>query len=86
MDPLSGFLQIVSLLADYHSINKHRKEQPDADQMKDFIEWLVTAGHQELASKIEANHTTTVSIKAFLSESSSAILETLSRLERQTYE
>ena len=80
MEPVSAattFAALVSLLADFAASRGHR----DILEIKEFTDWLASHGHSELKQKIEANHQTTVSIKAALSEGRSDLLARLERIE-----
>jgi hypothetical protein len=80
MEPVSAaatFATLVSLMADFAASRGHK----DVLEIKEFTEWLARHGHSELKEKIEANHQTTVSIKAALSEGRSELLARLERIE-----
>lgn len=73
----SALATVVGLLGQF-------KSSKDAAQGKDFNEfmaWLIESGHQELKSLIEANHTTTIGIKAVLNQQNADLAEILSRID-----
>lgn len=80
MDPLTlagSFATIVGLMADFAS----SRGQKDVLDIREFLEWLGTHGHNDLKDLIEKNHATTISIKASLAEGKSELLQQLSKIE-----
>lgn len=80
MEPVSlafSFATIVGLMADFAS----SRSQQDVLEIKDFVEWLRTHGHDEVIAHIQRNTETTISIKASLAEGRSELLSRLSSIE-----
>lgn len=80
MDPLSttsALASIIGLIGQFKSGRDSAKSQ-DFDE---FMQWLAESNHAELKSLIEANHGTTISIKAILHQSQEALSESLSRID-----
>lgn len=81
MEPLTlagSLASIVGLMADFAS----SRGQKDALEIRDFLEWLGTHGHNDLKGLIERNQATIVSIKASLAEGKDELLQQLSKIER----
>lgn len=80
MDPLSAagtLATLVGLMGQY-------KSSRDAASGKDFdafLTWLIQSGQDELKLAIEANHGTSVSIKALLNVQRADFIERLARIE-----
>lgn len=80
MDPLTlagSFATIVGLMADFASSRGHK----DVLEIREFLDWLGSHGHNELKGLIESNHATTISIKASLAEGKDELLQQLSKIE-----
>lgn len=80
MEPLStaaALASIIGLIGQFKSGRDSTKSQ-DFDE---FMQWLAESNHAELKSLIEANHGTTISIKAILHQSQEALSESLSRID-----
>ena len=80
MEPLStttALASIIGLIGQFKSGRDSAKSQ-DFDE---FMQWLAESNHAELKSLIEANHGTTISIKAILHQSQEALGESLSRID-----
>jgi hypothetical protein len=56
--------------------------QKDVLEIREFLEWLGSHGHNELRGLIVQNHATTISIKASLAEGKDELLERLSKIEK----
>ena len=80
MDPqtIGLFASLVGLLADFSG------SRSDARVLDyhEFLQWLIDNGHADIRSKIEANHATTIGIKATLAEGRLELLEKLSSIEK----
>jgi hypothetical protein len=80
IDPItaaSTYASLVGLIGQF-------KSTKDAAQGKDFngfMTWLIERGHDDIKVKIEANHTTTIGIKAVLSQQNDQLSEALSRID-----
>lgn len=80
MDPLTTagtFSALVGLIGQY-------KSSRDAESGKDFnafLTWLIKSGQEDLKSLIEANHGTSISIKALLNIHRVDFAERLERIE-----
>lgn len=59
---IAEFAQIVGLLAAFAS----GRESQKTAELVEFLDWLTAHGHDNIKDLIEANHTTTVSVKAFM--------------------
>lgn len=79
MDPLSGFLSIVGLLANFSA----ERGKADVIEIREFLEWLVKHGHEDLRLAIEKDHATGVSIKALLAEGTEDLRGRLARLDEK---
>lgn len=77
MEPITGFVTIVGLLADYVSERRNGK----AATQQDFEVWLADNRHVEVLRIIQQNQATSLSIKALLSEGNDAIVAKLQRLD-----
>lgn len=80
MEPLTlagSFASIVGLMADFAS----SRGQADVLEIREFLEWLGTHGHNDLKDLIGRNHATTISIKASLAEGKDELLQQLSKIE-----
>lgn len=77
MEPITGFVTIVGLLADYVS---ERRSDKAANQ-QDFEAWLAANRHDEILRIIQQNQATSISIKALLNEGNDAIVAKLQRLD-----
>lgn len=80
MEPLStttALASIIGLIGQFKSGRDSAKSQ----DFNEFMQWLVESNHAELKSLIEANHGTTISIKAILHQSQEALSESLSRID-----
>jgi hypothetical protein len=69
MEPITAFVTIVGLLADYVSERRSGK----AASQQDFGAWLAENRHGEILRIIQQNQTTSLSIKALLNEGHGAI-------------
>lgn len=80
MEPLStttALASIIGLIGQFKSGRDSAKSQ----DFNEFMQWLAESNHAELKSLIEANHGTTISIKAILHQSQEALSESLSRID-----
>lgn len=81
MEPLStgttALASIIGLIGQFKSGRDSAKSQ----DFNEFMLWLAESNHNELKSLIEANHGTTISIKAILHQSREALDESLSRID-----
>jgi len=80
MEPLStttALASIIGLIGQFKSGRDSAKSQ----SFDEFMQWLAESNHAELKSMIEANHGTTISIKAILHQSQEALSESLSRID-----
>ncbi|MDX1366812.1 hypothetical protein [Pseudomonas sp.] len=60
----SEYASIVGLLSAFSASRNGQK----AEDVQSFIEWLIKHNHEELASEIQKNQSTSVFIKAFLNK------------------
>jgi hypothetical protein len=80
MDPLTAtgtFATLVGLIGQYKA-NRDSEAGRDFDA---FLTWLIQSGQEELKASIEANHATSVSIKAILNVQRTDFVERLDRIE-----
>lgn len=80
MEPLSttaALASIIGLIGQFKSGRDNAKSQ----SFDEFMQWLAESNHAELKSLIEANHGTTISIKAILNQSQEALSESLGRID-----
>lgn len=82
MDALStatAFATIVSLLGTFKAERRESKDDP----AREFLEFLSAQEHQDMRELLEANHATTVSIKALLSQNTEDVLKKLDHLDHR---
>ncbi|TBU73296.1 hypothetical protein [Phytopseudomonas daroniae] len=80
MEPLStttALASIIGLIGQF----KAGRDSAKSQDFNEFMQWLAESNHAELKSLIEANHGTTISIKAILHQSQEALTESLSRID-----
>lgn len=82
MQPVAVFVQIVGLLASYASDKAQQKSDVETGDIKDFLAWLATSGHNDIITALERNQATLVSLKALLSESTATVLTRIGELEK----
>ncbi|MCI8210780.1 hypothetical protein AUC61_14675 [Pseudomonas sp. S25] len=73
----SAFTSVVGLIGQF----KSGRDAASGSDFNDFMTWLVKSNHHEIKSMIEANHTTTIGIKAVLGQQSSELTAVLGRLD-----
>lgn len=80
MDPLSlasTFATLVSLLGQF----KSGRDTASGNSYDEFMQWLATNNHSELKSLVEANHATTIGIKAILHQNQEWLKDSLERID-----
>lgn len=78
MEPISAFVSIVGLLAEFVS----QRNAGESKSYDDFMSWLAETRHDDLRTLLESNTDTTVSIKALLNDSREQILRRLSEVDK----
>lgn len=73
----SAFTSVVGLIGQF----KSGRDAASGSDFNDFMTWLVKSNHHEIKSLIEANHATTVGIKAVLGQQSDQLNEALSKID-----
>ena len=77
---IAEFAQIVGLLAAFNSGRESKK----AAELSEFLLWLTEHGHDDIKNAIEANHATTISMKAFMNLGFQEVNEKLDYISGQT--
>ena len=80
MEPLStttALASIIGLIGQF----KTGRDSAKSQDYNEFMQWLAESNHAELKSLIEANHGTTISIKAIFNQSQEALSESLGRID-----
>lgn len=76
---IAEFSQVVGLLSAFTT----GKKIDEILELAEFLEWLTEHNHTELRQKIEANHATTVSIKAILNKGLNDVHTKLDHISEQ---
>jgi hypothetical protein len=79
---IAAYVQIVGLLADFAAHRNQLKGDKNTADVKEFVDWLATHGHNDLVALIDRNQATSISIKAALAEDTATILARIAELER----
>lgn len=80
MEPLStttALASIIGLIGQF----KTGRDSVKSQSFEEFMQWLAESNHVELKALIEANHTTTISIKAILKTQTNMLTEALQRID-----
>lgn len=81
MEPLTlatGFATVVSLIGQFVSEQRSKTNH----ELRAFLEFLTSKGHDEIRQLLEANQATTIGIKALLSQSNEQLMEKLEQLDQ----
>ena len=78
MNPLTGFIAIVSLISNYAAERRAFKDE----EFQDFTEWLQKNNHSETLNYILENHTLLVSIQSLLNDNNDALNDNFSYLDQ----
>ncbi|WGK60506.1 hypothetical protein QAO71_10415 [Halopseudomonas sp. SMJS2] len=79
MDPITGasaLASIVGLIGQF----KSGRDAARSEDFSEFMQWLIESNQSELKSMIEANQTTTISIKAILNQNQSKLESSLAQI------
>lgn len=80
MGPLStttALASIIGLIGQF----KTGRDSAKSQDYNEFMQWLTESNHAELKALIEANHGTTISIKAILNQSQETLSKSLERID-----